>query len=312
MNRIKTGSLVLAGIVGVLVAWGLLEPRLWLDERHVQAELAGLEERWHDQEVAMIADLQVGMWLSNDRMIERAVERIVERRARAVLVAGDFVYHPEKNLGEQLARLEELFRPLAEASIPVYGVLGNHDWGMSDRSQKNARPDVARRVRAELKRIGIMILENERASLDLEGEHLELVGLGSHWAGRDRAADALAGLSPDVPRIVFMHHPDSFESIPPGAAPFAIAAHTHGGQLRIPFLPQWSWMTFVVADEVHADGWIDDGYGRPGNRLYVNRGIGFSRFPLRLNAPPELTFVRLRRADPGPGRADPSLESAGE
>ena len=102
-----------------------------------------------------------------------------------------------------------------------------------------------------------------------------------------------------------MHHPDSFAEIPAGAAPLAVAGHTHGGQVRIPLMPQWSWLTFVKEDEVHADGWID-GYGAEGNRLYVNRGIGFSVVPLRINCPPELTRFVLEH-----GRA-PSLRLSQE
>lgn len=45
-------------------------------------------------------------------------------------------------------------------------------------------------------------------------------------------------------------------------------------------------------DPVHADGWID-GYGKAGNRLYVNRGIGMSAVPIRINCPPELTIFTL-------------------
>ncbi len=74
-----------------------------------------------------------------------------------------------------------------------------------------------------------------------------------------------------------------------------MAGHTHGGQVRIPFLPEWSWLTYAVEDEVHADGWID-GYGAPGNRLYVNRGIGFGTAPIRVNCPPEVTVFTLRPA----------------
>lgn len=90
-----------------------------------------------------------------------------------------------------------------------------------------------------------------------------------------------------------MHNPDTFGRLPPSSAPLAVAGHTHGGQIRIPFTPEWSWITFKSEDEVHADGWIDD-YGAPGNRLYVNRGIGFSVVPIRINAPPEITMFTLR------------------
>ena len=71
--------------------------------------------------------------------------------------------------------------------------------------------------------------------------------------------------------------------------------------IRLPFTPEWSWITFRLEDEVHADGWID-GYGAPGNRLYVNRGIGFSVLPIRINCPPEITMFTLSGAAAGEHR----------
>ncbi|MGB3760287.1 MAG: hypothetical protein WBA07_28570 [Rivularia sp. (in: cyanobacteria)] len=44
---------------------------------------------------------------------------------------------------------------------------------------------------------------------------------------------------------------------------------------------------------MYGDGWIKD-YGKQGNRLYVNRGIGFSDIPIRINCPPEVTLFTLR------------------
>jgi hypothetical protein len=54
-------------------------------------------------------------------------------------------------------------------------------------------------------------------------------------------------------------------------------------------------MSIVKADEVHVDGWID-GFGAAGNHLYVNRGIGFSIAPIRINCRPELTLLTLQPA----------------
>lgn len=105
--------------------------------------------------------------------------------------------------------------------------------------------------------------------------------------------------------MVLLHHPDSFERLPAGTAPLALAGHTHGGQFRVPFTPEWTWMTFAEEDEVHPDGWIPD-FGASGNRLYVNRGIGFSTLPLRLNCPPEITYVLLRRPEEADGDEVPA------
>jgi hypothetical protein len=53
-------------------------------------------------------------------------------------------------------------------------------------------------------------------------------------------------------------------------------------------------MSLVKESPVAADGCIDPSFGASGNRLYVNRGIGFSVVPIRINCRPELTWVELR------------------
>ncbi|MBV8083375.1 MAG: hypothetical protein JO247_01035 [Chloroflexi bacterium] len=61
----------------------------------------------------------------------------------------------------------------------------------------------------------------------------------------------------------------------------------------MPFKPSWSLGRLTVPWPEYLDGWLD-GYGQRGNRLYVNRGLGFSRRPMRFGCPPELTLITLR------------------
>ena len=51
----------------------------------------------------------------------------------------------------------------------------------------------------------------------------------------------------------------------------------------------------VNEDRPDLRGWIRN-YRQPGNRLYINRGIGFSRYPLRINSPRGITVFTLRAA----------------
>lgn len=44
------------------------------------------------------------------------------------------------------------------------------------------------------------------------------------------------------------------------------------------------------------DGFAPRGYGEEGNRLFVNRGIGFSLLPTRLSAPPQVVIIELAPA----------------
>jgi uncharacterized protein len=291
---LKTLGLGLLAVLGLLLVWGLLEPYV-LDWQEERAEIAGLPEDWNGRQVAVIADLQVGMWLDNTWTIRRAVAGLVERRPDLVLIAGDFVYHPGSDPAPEISEVVALLRPLTEAGIPTYAVLGNHDYRMP--TKQDARDDaLASAVRAALEDAGIRVLHNEAVALEpSQGAPLYLVGVGAHIPGDDRVEAALAQVPDGAARIALMHHPDSFAAFPAGAAPLAVAGHTHGGQFRIPFTPDWTWMSYARDDEVHADGWVQD-YGAEGNRLYINRGIGFSVVPLRLNCPPEVTVFTLNRS----------------
>lgn len=286
---------ILFGALALLLAYGTaVEPRLILDVERETAFVPHLPPQWEGRAVAATADFQVGMWLANRGMMRRVVRRLIRERPAAVLLVGDFIYFPPEHPAELVREALEVVRPLAESGIPVYAVLGNHDWGLDVRNGTINRT-AARLVREGLEEMGIPVLDNRAVRLgDAEGG-LWIAGIGSAWAGDDDPLRALAEVRAGAARVVFMHNPDSFEEIPAGAAPLAIAAHTHGGQVRIPFLPEWSWLTWVRDDRVHTDGWIDKDYGAAGNRLYVNRGVGFSDVPVRINAAPEITVFELRR-----------------
>jgi len=304
-------GLVVGIVLSALLVWGLLiEPRL-IDVENEVAMLPNLPSAWEGRELALLADLQVGMWGANTGTARRIVQRLVDDPPAAVLVAGDFLYKAGDELADHVAVAVDIVRPLPASGIPTYAVLGNHDYSMDEKSDpKDAA--MAARLRAALEAAGVRVLQNEAVRLalparsDVAGadaagedasgaEPLYLVGVGSNWAGADDPAAALAPVPRGAAYVLLMHNPNSFERMAAGSAPLALAAHTHGGQLRVPFRPEWSRLSVVKDETVHADGWNDRTFGAPGNRLYVNRGIGFSDVPLRINATPELTRLTLRR-----------------
>lgn len=315
---IKYTAFVLTGTIILLLIWGAgIEPRL-VDLREETAGVPNLPKIWENKRIALIADLQIGMWLGNEGTVVKIVNRIIRERPAAVLVAGDFVYKPtdederedveREDVANFMTEVNEsvaLLRPVREAGIPVYAVLGNHDYGMGyPDSVKNER--LAAAVRSALESAGMPVLDNRAVPLVLQHENnaqkntptnadesLYIVGIGSRYAGNAKPEIALAQVPENAPRVIFMHEPQSFAAIPANAAPAAFAGHTHGGQIRIPFTENWSWMSLFTDEKIHSDGWIEN-FGQPGNRLYVNRGIGFSSFPVRINCRPELTIFTLR------------------
>jgi predicted MPP superfamily phosphohydrolase/membrane-associated phospholipid phosphatase len=299
----RTALIAVLGFGVAVVVYGAgIEPRLILDVEAERVPIPSLPPEWDGRRIAVAGDLQVGMWWQNTGMMRRVVRRIVDERPAAVLLTGDFIYHAGDRPSDEIEMVIEILRPLAESGIPTFAVLGNHDWGMRTRTDSTRSREAARLLESSLRRLGIRVLRNEAVPLRNRAgdEPLYVVGIGSRWAGLDEPTRAFARVPEGAPRVAFMHHPDSFAKIPAASAPLAVAGHTHGGQVRIPFTPDWSWLTFTTDDEVHADGWID-GFGRRGNRLYVNRGVGMSLLPVRIACPPELTLFTLRVGDGGRG-----------
>ena len=289
-----TGALLLA-----LIAWGVaIEPRLLLDDEKFEAQIPHLPPAWDGQRVVLLADFQVGMWLGNTELAEEAVEDAVEARPALALLAGDFVYHPDS---ARVRRAVALVRPLVAAGIPTVAVLGNHDYSLAT-SSSTTDEGLAAFLRSELEAAGVRVLQNEAVAVPAPGggPPLWVAGIGSVWAGRSAPLRAVGAVPDSAARLVLMHNPESYRQLPEHTAPLAFAAHTHGGQIRLYPGERNSWLDIVREGEVVADGWALDSLGAPANRLYVNRGIGFSTVPVRINCRPELTTVTLRTHDGGP------------
>ena len=283
-----------AGAAVLASLWAMaIEPRL-LDEQQLEVEVPYLPESWDGRRLALLADMQIGIRFGNTDTVRRAVRRAVACEPALVLLAGDFVYEAVRSPQSALRVLGSVLRPLAHAGIPSFAVLGNHDFG--EEGSKDARIRLAQQVRATLETACIRVLENEAVTVGTshtDEAPLFVVGIGPHIPHRDDPLQAISRVPEHCPRVVVMHNPSSFAGLPPDSAPFALAGHTHGGQLRIPFLPRLSLGRLTVSWPEYVDGWID-GLGQSGNHLYVNRGLGFSRRPMRFGCPPELTVVTLR------------------
>lgn len=104
---------------------------------------------------------------------------------------------------------------------------------------------------------------------------------------------AIRLLLPRAPTIVLCHNPDAQdEPIWHGVRGWVLAGHTHGGQVKPPFLPP---PVLPVRNKRYSSGTFDVG---PGRTHYINRGIGHL-IQVRFNVRPEITQFTLERAPTG-------------
>ena len=118
---------------------------------------------------------------------------------------------------------------------------------------------------------------------------LTFVGVGD---ARRRDPDWAAALSRAEPggfNIGICHSPDGVVSASRQAIPLLLCGHTHGGQVCLPGIGPLVTETRLVGRR------FASGLCRYDHTLiYVNRGIGWTRFPVRFNCPPEISVLTLR------------------
>lgn len=241
-----------------------LEPS-WPKLVRVDAELAGLAS---PVTVALLADPHTKELGRRER---RVLALLAREKPDAILIAGDLA-HGRARPADVAPFLEGLSAPLGTWVVP-----GNWDYWRGG-------PDAGL---PEYARAGAGVLRDDVARLRND---LVLVGLDDTLAGDPDPSAVLALATGGGAVLVLMHEPGLFPRIA-GAAPLALAGHTHGGQGRLPF---YGALTTPPGSGEFVDGW----YSGKGSRLYVSRGLGTSVVAARFFCRPEVTLFTLRPPAP--------------
>ena len=234
--------------------------------------------------IAVIADLHAGGPNMTAAHIEHVVDVARLESADIVLLLGDyFATHrfvtehvPPPVWAASLARLK--------GRLGTWAIFGNHDWWFDIKG-----------VRAALAGVGIPALENRAVLLGEPGRRFWLAGLGDQLAHplghhRFKGVDDLNGTLRQVdtgdPVILMVHEPDIFTQVPDRVS-LTLAGHTHGGQIRVPFV----WPHFVPSKygARFAYGHIIE----RGRHMIVSGGLGVSNIPVRIGVPPEIVRIEL-------------------
>lgn len=276
------GRAILAAAVA---ATGAVAARaLWWEPRRVRLTRHEIAlRRWppalDGMTVAVIADLHTGAPHVDLRKLERVVATVNRVRPELVVLLGD--YADRKVALATPPAPEAVAQRLARLRAPTLAVLGNHDW-----SQWGAR------MRDALDGAGLRVLENEALALHVRGCRLWMVGLADATT-RTPSVEAVDAVPEDEFALVLSHNPDVFPLVPSRVA-LTLAGHVHGAQVNLPLL-----RARVIPSRYAARyraGHIEEG----GRDLFVSRGIGTSRFPVRFLAPPEIALLQLRAAGAAP------------
>ncbi len=245
-------------------------------EQHT-LHLTRLPDAFRGMRIVQISDFHYADF-TEGWFLRDMVHRVNRLKPDMVVLTGDFISYasfprsyPRRHMPECAAILSEIQCPLRYAS------LGNHDTQVG--------PEY---VIGPLREHGIPTLVNQAVALERGGQRLWLAGLGS--ACYD-AADPAAAIPPAAatgkePVIVLAHEPDILPQVARYNADLMLSGHTHGGQVRLPFLPAFKLPPY-------GKHYVEGLFRHGPTQLYVNRGIGTVGVPFRFDCPPEITVLTL-------------------
>jgi predicted MPP superfamily phosphohydrolase len=283
INRRKFFGLAASAGVTAIAADGILfEP---MRPSIVRKEI--LLKRWPARmdgfTIALLSDFHYDPIFSV-HPIQSAVEIVNRARPDLVLLTGDFVTSPpfgDRSRG--LADAEPCAQLLQKLQAPHgrWAVMGNHDVIAG-----------TLQVTAALRAAGLAVLSNSAVPIEHNGGRFWLAGVGDALLKTADLHSALQPVPPDEAVILMAHEPDYADYVARYPVDLQLSGHSHGGQIRLPLAPPL-YLPPLARKYI-------SGMHRIGELiLYTNIGLGTITIPVRLNCPPEVTLITVRRGQAG-------------
>lgn len=260
-----------AALVWFVVFYGsFIEPRfLVVKDYTVNLRFAGAEGPGRSLDLAVVSDLHLGKY-RHFEWARQIVDRVNALHPDAVLLAGDLA----TTLSGTAA-----FPPLRDlkSRFGTYAVLGNWDYhaGAVD-------------VRKSLGSYGVKTLVNRSISFEKDGATFCLIGLDDFEYGNPDWDAAVKDVEPGAIPILLVHDPDAVSQAEVRGMPLLIAGHTHGGQIRLPFIGPVPRLPTKLGNGYDRGGFLVGSVN-----LFISPGAGESGPRARLLQPPEISFLHV-------------------
>jgi predicted MPP superfamily phosphohydrolase len=231
-------------------------------------QLSNLPEPLDGLRIAHLSDLHMTGQLGPE-FYECVVEETNALSPDIVVITGDILEKErclpwiQRTLGRLRAQHGKFF------------ILGNHEQRLRDVAP----------LRQAVIASGFIDLGGKCQTQTINGIDVFLAGSELPWFG---AAPAVDGGNAAAFRVLLSHSPDQLHWARSHGFDLLLAGHTHGGQIRLP------WLGALIAPSFHGSRYAGGLYFEPPTLMHVSRGLA-GIHPIRLNCPPELALLILRR-----------------
>jgi predicted MPP superfamily phosphohydrolase len=266
-------SLLMGG--GLLAAYPVMIERFTVQVNLYRIALPRLPEAFENFRIVHLTDFHCG-YKASQAFFAGVIDKVGQIRKDAVVCTGDYIEGGK--LQKSKKQIDTIYPLLNRLHAPcgVYSVFGNHDH----------RPGFDR-AEAWLSRIGQNMRHKVRA-IEKKGQRIWIGGAGDLIHDSPEIDALFRHIPEDECKILLEHNPDTADIEFKTRIDLMICGHTHGGQVRIPFIGA---PVLPVRNKKY-----DCGIIRTDRlQLFISRGIGSTILPLRLNCFPEIAVLELKK-----------------
>ncbi len=261
------------GVLGGLYAWQI-EP-FCVDYVKLKMPIKNLPKHLVGKTLMQISDIHIGKRFDYQYII-KSFEKAKEFNPDFVVYTGDFVTADKDEV--LYDKLKDVLTKSVKGKFGTVAILGNHDYGRNW-SQQNVADNISKIITEN----GIQLLRNEQ--LEING--LNFIGLDDYWGLNFNPEIAMLTYEATKANVVLCHNPDVCDlDVWNNYAGWILAGHTHGGQVKPPFLDA---PIVPVKNKNYTSGKFNLSNGRT---LYINRALGHL-WQIRFNVRPEVTIFEL-------------------
>lgn len=278
-------------LLRMAAAGGVVVGTAMLGEGIVEAYQKPITEAW-DFEHPMLSglkgpltivhatDFHFGMFL-NVEDLELLVANLNRIEGDALVLTGD-IYHSPLTPVEESA---PILRKLKPRRIGNFAVLGNHEFYAG-----------VRRALIALEDAHIKVLRNEWHTYVEGRTRIYIGGIDDpvkNWL-TGTSFPKFAHLMKTAPvepglKLLLSHRPAVLPEASKAGIDLVLSGHIHGGQIILPSLSRRRGVSVARLISPFTHGW----YHMGSTTMYLNRGVGLTFVPWRINCPPEIAVFRL-------------------
>ena len=262
-------------IVFSLWFWAIIaEPYFMLNIKPINVAVKNFPKGFENIKIAVIGDIHLGRGPLELWRMKRIIDAVNVQAPDIVIFLGDYTngyYYqtsvPESILTEHLSAIK--------APLGKFGIFGNHDISYGQA-----------KIEKILRASGIIPICNGNVKVSTQYGDFYIAAINDALTASYSYSASLKGISQKDPVIFLTHVPVAAREVPTWVD-FILAGHTHGGQIRLPYVgnifPLRKTPRILVAG-------LNE---YAGHKVFTTMGLGTSRFPVRFFCPPEFTVLRI-------------------